>query len=143
MWLAVVMCIVVLKGSFALEGGETKTGGQEKAASVNTGENEDQELELSVNEERVEETDAEEGRIYPRTNPVLDRADYLTRGDENPENSVPEDLTEELSTALQSGICVIVAESGPDHLHAEGFRNTYACDSMGKMEKKHPDGLCL
>lgn len=140
--LAVVMCIVVLKGSFALEGGETKTGGQEKAASVNTGENEDQESELSANDKEVEEADAEEGRMYPHTNPVLDRADYLIRGDDNPENSVPEDLTEELSAALQNNTLEdCVAEISAEYilLQEDEIMQYIRKDTSGVLESFYYD----
>lgn len=48
------------------------------------------------------EADAGAGRRYPYTNPVDQNVGFLARENENPENSVPEELTEELSTALQN-----------------------------------------
>lgn len=144
--LAAVICMAVLRGSLSLEGGETKKGGQEKAASVDTGEIEGQESGLSVNEERVEETDAEEGRMYPRINPVLDRADFLAREDigknENPENSVPEDLTEELSTALQNNTLEdYVAEISAEYvlLQEDEIMQYIRGDTFGVLESFYYD----
>ncbi len=54
-------------------------------------------------------TDAKAGRRYPYVNPIEQNVGFLAQKDivtsrenENPENSVPEELTEELSTALQN-----------------------------------------
>lgn len=104
-----VICMVGLRGSLSLEGGETKKSGRKNATVMDIGGEENRESGLIANDEGVDTSDTEAGRRYPYTNPIYGNVGFLARRDivtsrenENPENSVPEELTQALSTALQN-----------------------------------------
>lgn len=107
--LTVIMCIAGLMGSLSREGGGSQEGRQGDAAVMVKGGKEDHGSGKIASDARVGTDDTKAGRRYPYTNPVDQNEGFLARRDivtsqenENPENSVPEELTEELSAALQN-----------------------------------------
>ncbi len=107
--LTAVMCMAGLRGDFSQEGGEPQKSGQGNEAVLDKGGEESRESGKIASDVRVGTDDTKAGRRYHHTNPVDQNVGFLacrdivtSRENENPENSVPEGLTKELSTALQN-----------------------------------------
>ncbi len=103
------MCMAGLRGSLSLEGEEPQKSRQRNAVVMDEGGEESHESGKIASDARVGMVNTKAGRRYHHTNPIDQNVGFLSRRDfvtshenENPENSVPEELTEELSTALQN-----------------------------------------
>jgi len=82
---------------------------------------EGQETGLSAEDKGVEVAGAKAWRRYPYINPVDGNVGFVTsHKNENPENSVPEELTEELLTALQNNTLRTMWQKYPQSMTSDG-----------------------